>query len=248
MFSNEILLKFCPRFYCEKCDYGTCKKSSYNDHLNSKKHCLAMFSNEILPKFCSEFICKKCNKKYKDNSGLWRHKQKCNSDNIDVSSEDNLSCEPSDKHLIMMLIKDNIELKNVLMEVVKNGTHNTTNNTNSHNKSFNLQFFLNETCKNAMNIMEFVESIQLQLSDLEKVGELGYVDGISNIIIKNLKALDVTQRPIHCTDKKREVLYVKDEDLWEKQDQYNKKVRTAIKKITDKNMRLISQYKKYYCN
>jgi len=250
MFSNEILPKFCPRFYCEKCDYGTCKKSSYNDHLNSKKHCLAMFSNEILPKFCSEFICKKCNKKYKDNSGLWRHKQKCNSDNIDVYSEDNLSCEPSDKHLIMMLIKDNIELKNVLMEVVKNGTHNTTNNTNSHNKSFNLQFFLNETCKNAMNIMEFVESIQLQLSDLEKVGELGYVDGISNIIIKNLKALDVTQRPIHCTDKKREVLYVKDEDLWEKQDQHNKKVRTAIKKITDKNMRLISQYKKKYpdCN
>jgi hypothetical protein len=150
----------------------------------------------------------------------------------------------------MMLIKDNSELKNILMEVVKNGTHNTTNNTNSHNKSFNLQFFLNETCKNAMNIMDFVESIQLQLSDLEKVGELGYVDGISNIIIKNLNALDITQRPIHCTDKKREVLYVKDEDLWEKQDQHNKKIRNVIKKITDKNMRLIPQYKQKYpdCN
>jgi hypothetical protein len=250
MLSNQNLPKICPRFYCEKCDYGTSKKSSYDDHLNSKKHCSAMFINKILPKFCSEFICKKCNKKYKDNSGLWRHKQKCKLIYIDDSIEENISGEPTDKQLIMMLIKDNSELKNILMEVVKNGTHNTTNNTNSHNKSFNLQFFLNETCKNAMNIMDFVESIQLQLSDLEKVGELGYVDGISNIIIKNLNALDITQRPIHCTDKKREVLYVKDEDLWEKQDQHNKKVRNVIKKITDKNMRLIPQYKQKYpdCN
>ena len=121
------------------------------------------------------------------------------------------------------LIKDNAEFKqmvidqqnlvtehqNMMMAVLKNGTHNT----NSHNKTFNLHFFLNETCKDAMNIMDFVDSIQLQLSDLEKVGEIGYVDGISNIIVKNLKALDVTQRPLHCTDKKREVLYLKDEDI-----------------------------------
>ena len=109
---------------------------------------------------------------------------------------------------------------------------------------------VNETCKDAMNIMDFVESIQLQLSDLEKVGEIGFVEGISNIIVKNLKALDVTQRPVHCTDKKREVLYVKDEDKWEKQDEENMKLRKVIKKVTDKNMRLIPKYREKYpdCN
>ena len=116
-----------------------------------------------------------------------------------------------------MVFKQNSELQTQMMEVIKNGTHNTNtnaNNTNSHNKTFNLQFFLNETCKNAMNIMDFVDSVKIQLTDLEKVGELGFVDGISNIILKNLKGLDVTERPVHCTDLKREVLYVKDEDKW----------------------------------
>ena len=116
-------------------------------------------------------------------------------------------------------MKENSEMKNMMLEqqnmvleVVKNGTHNTTNNTthtNSHNKAFNLNFFLNETCKDAMNIGEFVDSLKLQLSDLEKVGEAGYIEGISSIIVKNLKELDVTKRPVHCTDKKRETMYIK---------------------------------------
>jgi hypothetical protein len=131
-----------------------------------------------------------------------------------------------------------------LIDIIKNGTHNTNNshNTiNSNNKTFNLQFFLNETCKDAMNIMDFVDSIKLQLSDLEKVGEIGYVEGISSIITSNLKALDVTQRPVHCTDKKREVVYVKDEDKWEK-DSDQKKIRKAIKRVASKNQRLILKF------
>jgi hypothetical protein len=146
------------------------------------------------------------------------------------------------------ILKENNDLKNMMMEqqnqmieVIKNGTHNTTY-TNSNNKAFNLNFFLNETCKDAMNIMEFVESIKFQLSDLEKVGELGYVEGISNIIVKNLKALDVTQRPVHCTDKKRETLYIKDEDKWEKDDE-KKKMHTMVKKIAHKNARLLPKFK-----
>jgi hypothetical protein len=149
----------------------------------------------------------------------------------------------------MVLIKENSELKNLMMEVIKNsGTHNTTNNhnTNCHNKTFNLQFFLHETCKDAMNIMDFVDSIKLQLSDLEKVGSIGYVEGISNIITSNLKALDITQRPIHCTDNKREVLYVKDEDKWEKENDKKKKLRKAIKHIAHKNSKLISDFKNKY--
>ena len=146
------------------------------------------------------------------------------------------------------LIKDNSELKNMIMEVVKNGTmqnsHNN-NTTNSHNKAFNLNFFLNETCKDAMNITDFVESIKLQLSDLERVGELGYVEGISNIIVKNLKDLDVTQRPVHCTDKKRETMYVKDEDKWEK-DEENSKIKKVIKKVASKNQRLLPKFKEVH--
>jgi len=167
-----------------------------------------------------------------------------------------------DTSLILTLIKDNQELKNMLIEqqnkmfdgmldqqnkmldVIKSGTHhNTTNNSNSHNKTFNLQFFLNETCKDAMNIMEFVDSVKLTLYDLEKVGEIGYVEGISDIIIKNLNELDVCKRPIHCTDKKREVLYIKDNDKWEKENDDKMKLRKVIKHIAHKNTKLIPEYK-----
>jgi hypothetical protein len=147
-------------------------------------------------------------------------------------------------------VKQNSEL----LEVIKNGTHNTTNShnntTNSNNKTFNLQFFLNETCKDAMNIMDFVDSIKLQISDLENVGKIGYVEGISNIITTNLKAMDVTQRPVHCTDQKREVLYIKDEDKWEKEDDARKKIKKAIKRVVSKNQRLLPQFKEIHpdCN
>jgi hypothetical protein len=140
-----------------------------------------------------------------------------------------------------------IEQQNIVLEIAKNGTHNNSHNThtNSHNKAFNLNFFLNETCKDAMNIMDFVESIKLQVSDLESVGELGYIEGISNIIVKNLNALDVTQRPVHCTDKKRETIYIKDDDKWEK-DEEQKKMHKMIKKVADKNARLLPKFTEKY--
>ena len=245
MFSNENQSKICSKFYCKSCDYNTSKKSSYTEHLLSRKHQKSMIFNQNLPKICPQYVCKFCNKKYKDNSGLWRHKKKCN-DNINSFGNEDTNSEieePTDKQLIMLLIKENGDLKNMMMEVIKNGTHNTTN---SHNKSFNLQLFLNETCKDAMNIMDFVESINLQLSDLEKVGKLGYIDGISNIIVKNLKALDISERPIHCTDKKREIIYVKDENKWEKENETNNKMKKAIKLISNKNIKMLNTFKEKY--
>ena len=230
-------------FSCKICHYNTSRKSQYDRHLTTLKHKNQHLSTENVPKSSNEFYCE-CGKKYKDRTGLWKHKKCCNIDNLKNNEVDK-------DQLIVMLIKQNSELiketsefKNMMMEVIKNGTHNTTNTTtNSHNKSFNLQFFLNETCKDAMNIMDFVDSIKLQLSDLEKVGELGYVDGISNIIVKNLNELDITQRPVHCTDKKREVLYVKDEDKWEKEDEEKKKIHKVIKKVALKNQRMIPKFK-----
>ena len=143
------------------------------------------------------------------------------------------------------VLQQNSELQIQLMEVIKTGTHNI-NNTNSHNKTFNLQLFLNETCKDAMNIMDFVDSVKLQLSDLEKVAELGFVNGISNIIIKKLKDMDVTKRPLHCTDSKREIIYIKDENKWEKEIEDNKKIRKAIKHIAYKNSKNIPLFKDKY--
>jgi len=261
MSSNKNLPKICPKFYCEICDYGTSKKSSYSEHLISKKHLKSIEINKNLPKICHKFVCQNCNKKYKDNSGLWRHKKKCIilsncDDDIETESVDNkknekiCSNDPSDKELIMLLIKENSELKNMIMKVLENGTNNTTNNitthTNSHNKAFNLNFFLNETCKNAMNITDFVDSIKLQVSDLMDVGELGYVEGISKIIVKKLNNLDETERPIHCTDKKRETFYIKDQGQWEKEDEERKKIRHTIKTIANKNIRLLPQYREKF--
>ena len=153
-----------------------------------------------------------------------------------------------------MILKQNAQLmeqNNGLMEIVKNGTHNTINNntnnhTNSHNKAFNLNFFLNETCKNAMNITDFVDSIKLQLSDFMNVGEVGFIEGISNIIVKNLNSLDETVRPIHCTDQKRETFYMKDQNIWEKEDEDKKRLKTMIRGIAYKNEKLIKTYKDTY--
>ena len=256
--SIEKVPKGSAIYVCEICDYTTSRKSQYARHLSTDKHkmnVLAINGNaSAIVKVPNDYTCTLCKKTYKDPSGLWRHNKKCHLvAHTSVSEEKiilKIDNEPADKELIMILIKENSDLKHMMletqhmmMEVIKTGTHNTNNTNNSHNKTFNLQFFLNETCKDAMNITDFVNSIQLQLSDLERVGKLGYVDGISNIIMKNLKLLDVTKRPVHCTDKKREVLYVKDENKWEKEDTENKIIRKAIKKVSHKNILMLPQFK-----
>jgi ribosomal protein L37AE/L43A len=189
------------------------------------------------------FCCENCDKKYQTQGGLWKHKKKCISTN-DTDTDNNNKEITELKELMKYLMKENSELKTMMFEVIKNGTHNNTNN--SHNKSFNLQFFLNETCKDAMNIMDFVDSIKIQLSDLEKFGEIGYVDGISKIIMNNLNSLDETKRPVHCTDTKREVMYVKDEDKWEKEADNKPKIRKLIKHVTHKNTKLLKDFKTKY--
>jgi hypothetical protein len=189
-----------------------------------------------------EYACEKCNKIFCHQSSYCRHKNKCQTQIISTPNE------PTDKELILLLLKEHTKIaeqNSELLEVIKNGTHNTTNshNTITNNKTFNLQFFLNETCKDAMNIMDFVDSIKLQLSDLENVGKIGYIEGISSIIVKNLNSLDETKRPVHCTDSKREVMYVKDEDKWEKENETKVKLRKAIKHVAHKNSKMLSEFR-----
>ena len=245
--STKKKLKNAGTYECKICDFVSCKNSNYIKHMSTAKHQKRMLStniNNLMPENAIQFICNTCNKCYKERSGLWRHAKIC-TPTIDACNNNVV-----DKELVMLLIKENSELKNMMldaqykmMEVIKTGTHNTTHNTNSHNKTFNLQFFLNETCKNAMNIMDFVDSLKLQLVDLERMGEIGFVNGMSNIIIKNLQNMDVTERPLHCTDQKREVIYVKDADKWDKEEEAKPKLRKAIKHIAHKNAKLIGEFK-----
>jgi hypothetical protein len=252
--SQKIAKIYC----CEMCDYTTSNLYDFNKHNNTQKHIIndkSIFSIEKSQK--SQHECS-CGKSYKDNSGLWRHKKKCNiqkqstnNDEIDKIVDSNVDSIDKNQLILMLikqnadLIKDTSEFKSMMMEVIKNGTHNTIH-TNSHNKSFNLNVFLNETCKDAMNIMEFVDSIKIQLCDLENFEKLGYVQGMSKIIVNNLNLLDETKRPVHCTDSKREVMYVKDENKWEKENENKTKMRKVIKHVTHKNTKLFKEYKAKY--
>ena len=224
-----------PKYFCEYCNIKTNNKKDYEKHLMTSKHSKLTNVNKMLTEspqkaIICDFICQNCNKEYKSRVGLWKHRKICNINIItDIDNKD----ETVDKdQLILMLIKQNSELiketsgfknmmmeqQNIMLEVIKNGTHNNSNNitnNNSNNKTFNLQFFLNETCKDAMNIMDFVDSIKLQLSDLENVGKNGYVEGISSIIVKNLNSLDENKQ----------------------------KITKAIKYITHKNSKLLNDFR-----
>ena len=252
--------------HCINCNFICSKKSDWDRHNNTAKHKNRTKLNILeqnTPKNAEfMFTCKKCNKGYNARNSLWYHEKKCKEFEETNDETNKLDNETVDKdQLILMLVKQNSELiketsgfKNMMMEqqsmmleVIKNGTQNHSNNNNhSHNKTFNLQFFLNETCKDAMNIMDFVDSIKVQLCDLEKVGKIGYVEGISSIIVKNLNSLDETKRPVHCTDAKREVMYVKDEDKWEKENEDKQKLRKVIKHVAHKNSKMLKEYKTKY--
>jgi len=230
------------KFNCKICNFNCSKESNYNKHIltlkhqNTYKYLLKNAENSVKSNF---YICQ-CGKEYKHRQSLFNHKKICNIKNYE-----------SKNNLVEYLIKENAEIKNIILTVCKNfgnlqNNNNSFNNTNSHNKTFNLNLFLNETCKDAMNITDFVDTVKLQLSDLEKVGEIGYVNGISNIIVKNLNALDIDKRPVHCTDTKREILYIKDDNKWEKENEGNLKIRKVIKKVADKNARLLPEFKAKY--
>lgn len=245
MFCNNNSAKICYKYFCDICQYGTQRKSSYDDHILSLKHLKVTESynnyvNSATNK--KKIVCKICNKEYNNRTSLWRHNKICKEnvtqDNLD-DIQTNVQSMLTDKELMMALIKDNADFKAMMMKIFENGTNHMShshNHTNSHNKTFNLQFFLNETCKNAMNIDEFVSSIQPTLEDLEHVGKVGYAEGISSIIIKKLHEVGVTQRPIHCSDIKREVMYVKSDDVWQKEVENKTLLVSAIKQVAKDNI------------
>jgi hypothetical protein len=256
-------------FECNSCNYSTYNKKDYNKHILTPKHKkkengkkIQDLGNNLSPNDTFH-KCDICSNQYETVSGLWKHKKKCNIPNqitnkmhTDLTDMTNLTDLIPDKEdwfgLIKFLIKENSDIKNMVIELAKsnassvNNLNNSNLTNNSHNKTFNLQFFLNETCKDAMNISEFIENIKIDVSDLENMGRVGYVEGMSSILIKNLNVLDITKRPIHCTDKKREIVYIKDNNIWEKDDEQRNKLHRTIKHVSHKSIKTLPAYREKY--
>jgi len=252
-----LVPKVPTNFVCETCDYYTSRKSQFERHLLTSKHHKSVLDYKKTTKkfqksseeFNMYYTCETCNKIYKHHSSLWKHKKKC----IDLL-EPALGENSSDKEIIKKLIDENQEFKNIIIDqsktlqelATKVGTNCNNNNINSNNKSFNLNFFLNETCKDAINISDFVSSIKIDLDDLEKTGRIGYAGGISSIFSHNLKDMDTRMRPIHCTDLKREILYIKENGVWEKDTESKMLLIKAIKAIAFENIKQINEWRKLH--
>jgi len=236
------------KFACSCCDYTTSRKSNFDKHLSTSKHASQSAPTTLAtPQATTQptFSCEKCGKCYFNRTGLWRHNKKgCyfSQPIEDIQTVQNLS-SVLDKDMMIMFFKQNQEFQKQLFDMMKEnlGTiNNHSNNTTTNNTKFNLNLFLNETCKDAMNLSEFVDTLQITVDDLENVGKLGYAEGISRIITNGLKAIDINRRPIHCSDLKREVVYVKNANVWEKE---GDQLRKAIKFITNRNIKLIPKWK-----
>jgi hypothetical protein len=237
-------------FICEICHFKCSKESNYQSHLATPKH--QKFTKVYKKNTVTDNALRcECSKTYTTRMGLWKHKQKCpiaNNKNDTITSSDLKDINNIDKDdLIIKLLKDNEEIRQILKEVIPKIGNNTiiNNNNNNTTNNFNLNFFLNEQCKDALNISEFVESLKITFEDLLYSKKNGLVEGISNVMIRGLKELDIYKRPIHCTDKKRETMYIKDQDKWEKDDTREimkntieliaDKERTALQIWTDEN-------------
>ena len=248
---------------CSYCDFKCSKKSNFDKHLLTTKHISQSqgYKKDIkkcrkMPKLIEEHNRCHCGKTYIYPSGLWRHKKVCKFNHHESENINLLQTTENEelKNIILDVVKSNNELHKTLIEVCQKiqpttNVHNTsnTNNTNNiNNKTFNLNFFLNEQCKDAMNIMDFVNSMTLQLSDLESVEKLGYVEGISNIMVRKLNEMDIYKRPVHCSDIKRDIMYVKDKDKWEKDSVDHVLLHKAIKYISKKNSDLLVAWSNKY--
>ena len=261
-------IKIPNKFQCHSCNYITSNKKDYTKHLSTAKHYKLTNLTEKSSNVLNAFVCGFCNKEYKSRVGLWQHKQKCR--NID-DYDNELTVDINDNSTIvdtmMQLIKENQEFKTLLVEqqnanqefkeliseqnktiieLSKKDNGNTYNNTINNNQKFNLNFFLNTTCKDAMNMSEFIENMEINFKDIENIGKNGYVNGMTEMILSRIKELDVTKRPLHCTDLKRETMYIKDNDEWSKDTPENTKLRKTIGYVAKRNYATIPLWREKY--
>src|SRR6056300_261447 len=235
-------LKKRQEYFCELCNFKCSKQSEWNRHILTAKHD-GFTKRRKNAENIVEHVCNMCNKIYKSRMGLWKHKQKCEKKLEVVNRTDSnihIDSELITKLLLQNqeLILSNQKLQTQLLEVTKdtgNITNNTVHNTTNNNQKFNLNFFLNTTCKDAMNMSEFIENIEVNLKDIENIGKNGYVSGMTDMILSRIKELDITKRPMHCTDLKRETMYIKDNNEWKKDTPENTKLHKMIDYVAKQN-------------
>jgi hypothetical protein len=261
---NEKVATF---FYCKSCDYNTSKKSNYEKHVLTAKHKKSYFGNKMEiagnspDTDTNSLVCKNCLQHYRSASGLWKHSRKCQMKDktqilLDIIKNDEHVKDflmEQNKQLIAQLSEQNktlMEQNTKLFKITQNNNvcttnsnNNNNNNVNSNNK-FSINLFLNEMCKDAINLSDFVNQISLSISDLEATSRLGYAEGISKVFIDNLNDIDLTTRPIHCSDSKREIIYIKDDNQWTKDNDNKDKLTNAIKVIANKNIKQIPEWQK----
>lgn len=255
-------------YVCQVCTFSTKKKFNFGSHLSSTKHKENTSITNTDTNKDNEFICNQCLKDCFSKTTLWRHKQKCTvqlksttkekAATKNDSKEDELTIRELQNQFFSYMREKDAEVKNLIVELVKNmQPNNTTNNTmnnsnntmnNSNNSTFNLQFFLNETCKDAVNLSEFIESIKVGIQDLDNIGHAGYVEGITKIIIQQLRELGVEKRPIHCTDVKRQTLYVKEDNVWQKEGPDMKNIQNLIDQVQKINLRHLPVWREQHPN
>ena len=243
--------KIKTKYYCEECHYVCFKKSDYTKHLTTAKHNRTTDDYKKL----ATHICSNCNKEYSCRQNLYRHKVNCDKKSPKVANNENAKIDSITQHNIipndsvrsmLELIKQNQEFKELIVEqnkqLVELAQKPTTSNTINNNQNFNLNFFLNEQCKDAINMSEFIENMTLDLEDLTETGRLGYVGGISRILVNKLQELDIYKRPLHCTDIKRETLYIRENDEWSKEDNSKQKMNDLVNKVANKNCKTMTQW------
>ena len=248
-------------FKCENCDYFTSKNSNYNKHLLTLKHKNLQNTDKNVAKVAIKFDCI-CGKSYKHRQSLYTHQSKCmfkDKESIIELKEDNKELKEDNKELKednKELKEDNKELKNMIKELIKENTKQQTqiselipklciNNTinNTQNNKFNINVFLNEQCKNAINMSDFIKSLHITIDQLDFTKQNGLAQGLSKSIIDNMNKLSIYERPMHCTDTKRETLYIKDDDKWSKNGA-KEKIKNVIKKTSSKNFNALMDWKK----
>jgi hypothetical protein len=248
-------------YNCEKCDFKCNKPYDYNRHLATRKHLMIQNDNAKSAEPVDKFVCI-CGRVYQYRSGLCRHKITCSykMPNGDANENQTSLIEYDSNQngdltkVILELVRENKDFKSMLIEqhktmieiAQKTSITNNSNNTNSNNKQFNLNFFLNEQCKNAINLSEFVENVKLSLAELENVADMGYVDGVTQIFMNGLKDMDIYTRPLHCTDIKREIMHVRENNTWIKDTPDQAKIKSAIRRIAFRNIQQISEWNKLH--
>uniref|UniRef100_A0A6C0D4S3 C2H2-type domain-containing protein n=1 Tax=viral metagenome TaxID=1070528 RepID=A0A6C0D4S3_9ZZZZ len=259
------------KFFCYCCKFATNRVFDFERHNTTAKHKLRLELSTMTPEEIIKrdqekkeryksmtFCCQICTKEYKTSSGLWKHNKICKLSDETKSTENELeisteltnvldSKQPENmKDIIVELFKQNKEFQSTMINQFKEAMEhikpNINNNNCTNNNQFNIQIFLNEKCKDAINLQDFLDNLVVTAADFEQTGKLGFVNGISRIFVNKLNELDVYTRPLHCTDLKRETVYIKNADTWEKETEEKTKLKTAVKTIAKKNLKALQPW------